>query len=67
MTTLYVIHDHSGKIVAASESKNPARPKELTGLTTSHFDVPTKFAGKKLREYAHLLSVDVKSKRLREK
>jgi hypothetical protein len=64
---VHVIHDQTGKIVAASDSKNHARPVNMEGLTTGEFEVPAQFADKAVREYMHYLRVDVASRCLKEK
>jgi hypothetical protein len=65
--TLHVAHDHDGNIIVMSESEHHPMPVHAKNLTRSKFEVPTKFAGKKLREYAHLLTIDVSGHTLKEK
>jgi hypothetical protein len=67
MAKIHITHGHDGKIIAASESKNHARPVHEEGLTKGEFEVPAKFADKKMHEYVHLLAVDVAGRRLKEK
>jgi hypothetical protein len=57
--TLHIVHGNDGKIIAISESKKHARPAHVNSVKTSEFEVPAKFAGKKLREFAHLLVIDM--------
>jgi hypothetical protein len=65
--TIHIVHDRDGKIIAASESKNPPRPRHMPGVKVVEFEVPTKFVGKKMQEYIPLLTVDIKGGRLKEK
>jgi len=67
MAKIYIVHDHEGKIISASESKNHGRPAHMTGLTQSEFEVPVKFKDKKMREYISLLKVDVAARHLKER
>jgi hypothetical protein len=64
---LYVVHRDDGEIIAASESKNPARPVQHHGMKVSELEVPGKFVDKKMHEYLPLLVVDVAGRRLKEK
>lgn len=64
---LHIIHSQDGTVVAASESKHHARPVSMEGLVVGEFEVPAQFDGKNLREYSHLLSVDVAKRRLRQR
>jgi len=64
---IHVVHDHDGKILAASESKNPPRPKDIQGVKVAELEVPAKFEDKKMNEYIPLLVVDIKAGHLKEK
>jgi hypothetical protein len=65
---IHIVHGDDGKILAASEAKNPPRPRDIP-VKVGEFEVPTKFEGKKMHEYMHLLVVDTKAHphRLKEK
>ena len=69
MATVHIIHDHDGKIIAASKSKILAKPAYTHGVTLDEgeFAVPTKFGGEKLHDYISHLVVDVSSRHLKEK
>jgi hypothetical protein len=58
---------HIVQIIAASESKNPPRPVQHHGMAAGEFEVPAKFADKKMHEYIPLLTVDIAARRLKEK
>jgi len=64
---IHIVHGDDGKIIAASESKNPPRPMHMHGLTVGEFEVPAKFKDKRMHEYIPLLVVDVAARHLREK
>jgi hypothetical protein len=65
--TIYIVYGHDGKIIAASESKNHARPTNMANVKVAEFEIPAKFEGKKLHEYIPHLMVDPKAKNLKEK
>ena len=65
--TIHVVHGNDGKIISASESKNPPRPMNMQGLKVSEFEVPSQFKDKKMNEYIPLVFVDVASRQLRER
>ena len=65
--TVHVTYGPDGKIYAASESMPPPRPAHVQGVTVGEFEVPTKFATKKLHEYIPHLAVEVETRRLKEK
>jgi hypothetical protein len=64
---LHIVHRDDGEIIAASESKNPPRPVQNQGMTVGAFEVPAKFADKKMHEYVPRMMVDVSAGRLKEK
>jgi hypothetical protein len=64
---IHIVHGDDGKIIAASESKNPPRPRHIPGLTVGEFEVPAKFLDKKMHEYIPLLVVDIAARHLRER
>jgi|HubBroStandDraft_6_1064221.scaffolds.fasta_scaffold28202_4 hypothetical protein len=64
---IHIVHGDDGKIIAASESRNPPRPLHMQGLTVGEFELPAKFKDKKMNEYVPLLVVDVAARHLREK
>lgn len=85
MAKIYIAYGSDGKIIAASGSKNLARPvyddggkvmtvtkpqkppEKTRGVTEGEFEVPAKFANKKIHEYIPLLVVDVATRQLKEK
>jgi len=67
MAKIHIVYDDDGKIIAASESKNPPRPQNMHGAMVSEFEVPAKFGDKKMHEHIPLLTVDVKARQLKEK
>lgn len=67
MAKIHITHGPDGKILASSESKNLPRPMNVEGVKVGEFEVPAKFAGKKMHEYIRHLRVDVATHRLTEK
>jgi hypothetical protein len=63
---VHIAHSHDGKILAASESRNPPRPTHVQGVVLGEFEVPTKFVDRRINEYIPLLMVDVKAHCLKE-
>jgi hypothetical protein len=62
-TTIHVAYDDEGKIlaaVAASAGEQGPKPTEGPGVSVGQFEVPAKFAGKKLIDYVDLLRVEAK-------
>ncbi len=82
MAKIYIVHDHEGKILAASEFENHGRPlhhegkiasgarvrpEMRPGVRVGEFEIPAKFVEKKMHEYIPLLKVDITTQRLKEK
>jgi hypothetical protein len=64
---IHIIYGHDGKIIVASESKNHAKPINMTNMKMGEFEIPAKFDGKKMQEYIPHLMVDPKANNLKEK
>jgi hypothetical protein len=65
--TIHVVYSNDGKILAASEFKNPPRPKNTQGVTVGEFEVPAHFGNKRMHEYIPRLMVDIAGRHLKEK